>query len=157
MTKPTLYIGADHGGFAYKQQLVEQLRSSDYDVQDLGAHQLDPQDDYTRFGQAVAEAVRDNPHSRGLVLCRSGHGMVMTANKIKGVRCILATPDQAWTTQSVEHDAANVLAIGVDYINTDKLLPIILAWLQAEYQGGRHQRRLDQLNQLDNHILPILD
>src|SRR5690606_17433999 len=143
----TIYIGADHGGFTYKQQLIEQLRSRDYQVVDLGADQLDPQDDYPVFGRAVAEAVAADPESRGLALCRSGHGMVMVANKVPGVRAILATNDIPWTVQSVEHDGANVLAIGVDYIDTRNLIDTIDAWLQAKFLGGKHQRRLDQITQ----------
>ncbi len=148
----TVYIGADHGGFSYKQQLAEQLRSRNYQVVDVGADQLDPLDDYPVFGRKVAEAVAADSQSRGIGLCRSGHGMVMTANKVPGVRAILATNNTAWTTQSVEHDNANVLAIGVDYIDTRQLIDIIDAWLKAEYEGGKHQRRLDQIAELEKSI-----
>lgn len=149
-------VGADHGGFAYKQQLIEQLRAhGGYQVQDVGANHLDPADDYPVFARAVAEAVAANPGSRGLAICRSGHGMVMTANKVKGIRCILATDDIPWTVQSVEHDAANVLSIGIDYIPSDNLFQVITAWLEAEFQGGRHQRRIDLIDQLDQNIITI--
>jgi ribose 5-phosphate isomerase B len=144
-----VYIGADHGGFAIKEQLKEQLRSHGMEVVDMGAEVFDSEDDYPVYGRAVAEAVQADEGSRGLALCRSGHGMVMTANKVDGVRAILATPDEAWNVQAVEHDAANVLAIGVDYLNERQLLPLVLAWLKAEFVGGRHQRRLDQLTTLE--------
>ena len=77
-----VYIGADHGGYAAKEQLKEQLRSEGYDVEDVGAHSLDEDDDYPVYGQAVAEAVVKDPDSRGIALCRSGHGMVIAANKV---------------------------------------------------------------------------
>jgi ribose 5-phosphate isomerase B len=144
----TVFVGADHGGFAAKEQLKEQLRSHGYTVEDCGAERLDMSDDYPTFGAAVAEAVRQHPHSRGIALCRSGHGMVIAANKVPGVRAALAVTKD-WAVQSHEHDAVNVLAFGTDYIDERQILPISLAWLEARFAGGRHTRRLNEVNDLE--------
>lgn len=144
-----VFIGADHGGFAAKEQLKEQLRSEGYEVEDLGAYSFDKEDDYPIFGHAVAKAVVDNPGSRGIALCRSGHGMVIAANKVAGARAILAAPDSAWVVQAVENDDANVLTFGVDYLDNRKILPLSLDWLKARFTGGRHQRRLDLISDME--------
>ena len=145
-------IGADHGGFTVKEQLKEQLRKHGHEVVDVGANVLDPTDDYPVFGQAVAEAVVANPGSRGIALCRSGHGMVIAANKINGARAILAAPQEDWVVQAVENDDANILTFGVDYLDNRKILPLALAWLDARFKGGRHQRRLDQITALERKV-----
>ena len=147
-----VFIGADHGGFTVKEQLKEQLRSHGYDVEDLGAEQLDPADDYPLYGKAVADAVVSEPGSRGIALCRSGHGMVIAANKVDGARAILAAPDESWVVQAVTNDDANILTFGVDYLDNRQVLPLSLAWLKAEFKGGRHQRRLDQITEIERRI-----
>ncbi len=144
-----VYVGADHGGFIVKEQLKEQLRSEGYEIEDVGAHSLNQDDDYPVYGQAVAEAVVNNPGSRGIALCRSGHGMVIAANKVDGARAILAAPNSAWVVQAVENDDANVLTFGVDYIDNRQILPLSLDWLKAQFSGGRHQRRLDQITAIE--------
>ena len=140
-----VYIGADHGGYMAKEQLKEQLRSEGYDIEDVGAHGLVEDDDYPVYGQAMAEAVVKDPGSRGIALCRSGHGMVIAANKVDGARAILAAPNSSWVVQAVENDDANVLTFGVDYLDNRQILPLSLDWLKARFSGGRHQRRLDQI------------
>lgn len=146
-----VYLGADHGGFAAKEQLKEQLRSRGYSVEDCGASSLDMNDDYPSYGEAVAMAVREHPGSRGIVMCRSGHGMVITANKVPGVRAVLAT-NQEQTVQSHEHDDANVLAFGTDYMDERQILPQSLAWLEAKFAGGRHVRRLNAIRSLEQRM-----
>lgn len=147
-----VYIGADHGGFVVKEQLKEQLRSEGFDVEDLGAVALDESDDYPIFGQAVAEAVAKNTGSRGIALCRSGHGMVIAANKVDGARAILAAPSRDWVVQGVENDDANVLTFGVDYIDNRQILPLAIDWLNARFSGGHHQRRLDQIIAIERRL-----
>jgi RpiB/LacA/LacB family sugar-phosphate isomerase len=146
-----VYLGSDHGGFSAKEQLKEQLRSHGYSVEDCGAEQLDMNDDYPTYGEAVAVAVRKHPGSRGVAMCRSGHGMVITANKVPGVRAILGTTKEQ-TVQSHEHDNANVLVFGTDYIDERHILPICLAWLEARFDGGRHTRRLNEINDLEKRM-----
>ncbi len=148
----TVFIGSDHGGFAAKEQLKKQLVSHGYAVEDCGALKLDMNDDYPPYGEAVAMAVQKQPGSRGIALCRSGHGMVITANKVPGVRAVLATTKDQ-TVQSHEHDDANVLAIGVDYLDEQQILPVTLAWLEAKFAGGRHSRRLDQIIDLEKRMV----
>jgi ribose 5-phosphate isomerase B len=147
----TIFLGADHGGFAAKEQLKEQLRQHGYTVEDCGAFRLDMQDDYSTFAEKVAFAVKDDPQSRGIVMCRSGHGMVITANKIPGIRAALATTEEQ-TVQSHEHDDTNVLAFGIDYMDQRQVLPLSLAWLQSRFLGGHHMRRLNAIADLEKHI-----
>lgn len=147
-----VYIGADHGGFSVKEQLKEQLRSAGYEVEDVGAFTLNEADDYPTYGQAVADAVVNDLGSRGIALCRSGHGMVIAANKVDGARAILAAPNLAWVVQAVENDDANVLTFGVDYLDNRQILPLSLGWLKAEFSGGRHQRRLDQITAIERRL-----
>jgi ribose 5-phosphate isomerase B len=144
----TVYIGADHGGFAAKEQLKEQLRQQGYEVEDCGNAVFDPNDDYTIFGVAVAQAVARQPGSKGIAICRSGHGMVIAANKINGARAILAV-NEASAVQSRAHDNANVLAIGIDFMDERQVWPITSAWLRTEFLGGRHQRRLDEIKAIE--------
>ena len=146
-----VYLGADHGGFAAKEQLKEQLRRRGYTVEDCGAKTLDMSDDYTPFAEAVAMKVKHNPGSRGIVMCRSGHGMVITANKVPGIRAVLATREDQ-TVQSHEHDDANVLAFGVDYMDERQILPLSIAWLDARFLGGRHTRRLNAVIDLERRM-----
>jgi ribose 5-phosphate isomerase B len=147
----TVFLGADHGGFAAKEQLKEQLRSHGYAVEDCGADKLDLNDDYPAYAERVAVGVAEHPGSRGIALCRSGHGMVIAANKVPGVRAVLATqPDQ--TVQSHEHDDANVLAFGVDYIDERTILPLSLVWLEAKFAGGQHMRRLNEIRALEQRM-----
>lgn len=143
-----VFLGADHGGFAAKEQLKEQLRQHGYTVEDCGADRLDMNDDYPVYGEAVALAVQDHPGSRGIVFCRSGHGMVVTANKVPGVRAELAVTKD-WAVQGQQHDNVNVLAFGVDFTDPRQILPIALAWLDARFIGGRHLRRLNEIHDLE--------
>lgn len=143
-----IYLGADHGGFAVKEELKLQLTAKGYEVTDCGAAEFQPDDDYPMYGRKVAESVAADPGSLGVALCRSGHGMVMAANKIPGVRAALATTPE-WTNQSKTHDDANVLAVGVDFTDTQQVLPLVMGWIDSVFEGGRHQQRIDQLADIE--------
>lgn len=147
----TVFIGADHGGFAAKEQLKRELSAKGYQVEDCGAEALNPDDDYPTYAEAVAVAVQQNPGGRGIVLCRSGHGMVIAANKVPGIRAVLATNTEQ-TVQSHTHDDSNVLAFGPDYMDQSQILPLSLAWLEAEFEGGKHARRLDEITDLERRM-----
>ena len=143
-----IFLGADHGGFSIKEQLKEQLKSHDYLVEDCGAMAYDATDDYPVYARQVAEAVAGDAEACGILLCRSGHGMVMAANKVAGARAALATTP-AWTNQSRTDDGANILAFGVDFSDNRQILSLALGWLKTDYAGGRHQRRLDELTAME--------
>jgi ribose 5-phosphate isomerase B len=144
-----IFLGADHGGFAVKEALKDLLQGRGIELEDLGADVFRQDDDYPVYAQAVAERVGQDDEGRGIVLCRSGHGMVIAANKFPGVRAVLGTtPDSV--RQAREHDNANVLAIGTDFTASENVSSLVAAFLDTAFLGGRHQRRLDQIRAIED-------
>ena len=140
-----LAIGADHAGFELKEQLVPWLRSLGHEVVDLGAHEMDPDDDYPDFAAAVAEVVQSGRFERGIVVCGSGVGASITANKVPGVRACLCH-DTYTAHQGVEHDQMNVVCLGGRVIGIELSKEILAAFLSANFiPEPRFQRRLDKL------------
>ncbi len=135
-------IGADHGGFPLKAELTPWLRESGYEVLDLGAEKLVPTDDYPDYALAVAEAVASGKVWRGIIICGSGVGACITANKVPGVR---ACPchDTYSAHQGVEHDDMNVLCLGARVVGGALAREVVAAFLKAEVSlEERFQRRL---------------
>ena len=135
-------IGADHGGFDLKQQLLPLLAPT-YDILDVGAASLDPADDYPDSAEAVARAVASGQAQRGVVICGSGVGGCIAANKVPGVRA--ATCHDTYSAhQGVEHDDMNVLCLGARVIGIEVATELVAAFLKARFSGEeRHRRRLD--------------
>jgi len=141
-------IGADHAGFPLKAFLAPIL-GVDFEVVDLGTHSTDPVD-YPDQAIAVAEAVQQGETDRGIVVCGSGIGAAIVANKVPGIRAALAH-DLYSARQSVEHDDANVLCLGARVVESDFALELAQAFLSARFSGEeRHRRRLDKIAQLEN-------
>jgi ribose 5-phosphate isomerase B len=144
ITKLRVAIGADHGGFLLKNELVERLREQ-YDVADLGAHKLDPDDDYPDFAEAVAKAVASGKAQRGILVCGSGVGACIAANKVTGVRACLCH-DTYSSRQGVEHDNMNVLCLGARVIGIELAAELATTFLNARFsKEARHQRRLKKV------------
>ena len=141
-------IGADHAGFALKEHLVDSLRRLGHDVDDHGTHG-DQAVDYPLICAAVARAVVAGRADRGIVVGGSGQGEQMAANKIAGVRAALCN-DLYTARMSREHNDANVLAIGGRIVASALAEEIVTTWLATAFQGGRHQRRIDQIAQLES-------
>jgi len=142
--KMRVALGADHGGFALKTELAARL-SDNYDILDLGAHTLDPGDDYPDFAQAVARAVASGDVQRGIVVCGSGVGACVAANKIRGVRACLCH-DTYSAHQGVEHDDMNVICLGARVIGEELAFELVTAFLEAKFSGEeRHSRRLAKI------------
>ncbi len=138
-------IGADHGGFPLKAELTPWLRENGYEVLDMGAETLIPTDDYPDYALAVAEAVASGQAQRGIIICGSGIGACIVANKIPGVR---ACPchDTYSAHQGVEHDDMNVLCLGARVVGGALATEVVEAFLKAEFSGEeRHQRRLQKM------------
>ena len=149
-TPTTVFIAADHGGFAAKQKIVSTLEG-EFTIKDLGAPALDPDDDFTPYAQRVAESVVATPGSMGILLCRSGGGMVMAANKIDGIRAALAWEEKV-ARESRDDNDANVLALPNDYVSSEELIKIARAWLTTPFSGeARHARRIDEIAQLEEN------
>ena len=142
-------IGADHAGFSLKEQLKPWLESAGHDIVDLGAHDLDPEDDYPDFAAAVARAIQTGQAQRGIICCGSGVGASITANKVPGVRAGLCH-DTYSGHQGVEHDDMNVVCLGARIIGLDLSKEIVTAFLGANFiPEPRFQRRLDKLNRVE--------
>jgi ribose 5-phosphate isomerase B len=136
-------VGADHGGFALKQTLKAYLEELGYTSVDCGTHSTDPVD-YPDIALAVAELVAGGRAWRGILVDGAGVGSCMAANKVPGVRAALCY-DQATALNSREHNDANVLALGAGLIGPALAKQIVKTWLETEFGGGRHARRVDKI------------
>jgi ribose 5-phosphate isomerase B len=143
-------IGADHGGWALKAPISAALQTSGHEVLDLGAYALNPADDYPDFAQAVAEAVQRGQAERGIVVCGSGVGAGIAANKLPGIRAGVCH-DTYSAHQGVEHDDMNVLCLGTRVIGCELALEVVRAFVGAKFSGEeRHRRRLAKIAALEN-------
>ena len=136
-------IGADHAGYALKQQLIGTLGRLGHDVDDRGTHSSDPVD-YPRICAEVGRLVADHRADRGIVIGGSGQGEQMAANKVFGVRAALCN-DLYTARLSRQHNDANVLAMGGRIVSFELADEIVTLWLTTPFEGGRHQRRIDQI------------
>lgn len=145
-------IGADHGGYTLKEELTKFLQEAGHEVVDMGAHSLEPLDDYPDFARAVAEGVASEQAGRGIMICGSGVGASVAANKIKGVRASVCH-DTYSAHQGVEHDDMNVLCLGARIIGGELAREITEAFVSAQFTGEeRHQRRLDKVLDMEARL-----
>lgn len=142
----TLFIGADHAGFPLKQELLPFLKAKNLDVQDLGCFSADSVD-YPMVAKSVADAMLANPESLGILVCGSGIGVSIGANRFPHVRAALAN-DLYSARMSRQHNDANVLCLGSRVIAPALAFEIVSTWLETSFEGNRHQRRVDQLTNL---------
>jgi ribose 5-phosphate isomerase B len=142
-------LGADHGGYSLKNELLARLQGQ-CDVSDVGAHKYDPDDDYPDFAEAVAKAVASGEAQRGILVCGSGVGACIAANKVPGVRACLCH-DTYSAHQGVEHDDMNVLCLGARVIGIELAAELIEAFLKARFfKEKRHRRRLKKVLAIEN-------
>lgn len=147
-TPGAVAVGADHAGFELKQHVAALLRTLGVEVLDLGTTSSDPVD-YPDFAEAVGRAVQDGQAWRGVVVCGSGAGACIAANKLHGVRAALAH-DTYTAHQAVEHDDANVLCLGSRIVGSAVADELVTSFLRARFTGEeRHLRRLDKVNALE--------
>ena len=140
-----IVVGADHGGFELKQAAAARLKARGHEVVDVGAHEYDGADDYPDFAIAVARAVVAGDGERGIVVCGSGVGASVAANKVQGVRAAICH-DPYSAHQGVEHDDMNVLCLGGRIIGTALAEEILDQFVEAEFSGDeRHVRRLNKV------------
>jgi ribose 5-phosphate isomerase B len=137
-------LGSDHAGFRYKEKVKELLETLGHEVMDCGTFDEKPVD-YPLFIRPAAEAVARGDCERGIVFGGSGNGEAMAANKVKGVRCALCWNEET-ARLARQHNDSNVLSIGERMIPLDLALQIVRIWLETPFEGGRHQRRVEQLN-----------
>jgi len=150
-----IYIGSDHRGYKLKEALKVYLKELNYDFEDLGAKELNPDDDYPDFALAVAKKVADQPEAgqpwagnRGILICGSGVGVDIVANKIKGIRSALCF-DAKQARASRNDDDTNILSLSADYISEDLAKEILKIWLETPFSGlEHHARRVEKIEKI---------
>jgi len=146
----TIAVGSDHAGYVLKEQLAGELRDLGHEVVDLGAHSTD-RVDYPDFGAAVGRAVAGGDADLGLCVCGSGIGIAMAANKVPGVRAA-TVHDVTSARLTRQHNDANVLCLGERLTGPEVASEALRAWLDAEFEGGRHAGRVDKISGLDGSL-----
>jgi len=140
-------IGSDHAGFVLKEQLRDRLKSQGHDVVDYGTNSTDSVD-YPDFAEKVGDAVVDGSAEKGILVCASGVGMSIAANKINGIRAALGTSEEE-VSYVRRHNDANILAIGAKYTEPALAEKISDVFLSTEFEGGRHARRIEKIKKLE--------
>lgn len=145
-------LGADHGGYSLKNELLVRLQGQ-YNILDVGAHKYDPDDDYPDFAEAVAKAVASGKAQRGILVCGSGVGACIAATKMPGVRACLCH-DTYSAHQGVEHDDMNVLCLGARVIGIEFATELAIAFLKARFSNEkRHRRRLKKVLAIEKRAI----
>lgn len=139
-------IGSDHGGYELKEHIKNHLMNRNIEVVDYGTDSLESVD-YPDFGRKVAEAVVSREVERGIVICGTGIGISIAANKVKGIRAALCT-DSYSAKMSMEHNNANVLALGARVLGEGIAVDIVDTWLNSKFQGARHERRVNKIDEI---------
>ena len=143
-------IGADHGGYALKKAIVKTLRKTGFQVKDFGTDSAE-RCDYPPIGYKVASAVASGRYGRGILICKSGLGMSMVANKVPGIRAALLT-DMASVRSSREHNDANIAVFSGDRTSGKKAAKMLKVWFETEFLGGRHERRVRQMESIGKRL-----
>jgi len=138
------FIGTDHAGYEIKPFVIEYLQKKGIEVEDLGTYSTESVD-YPDFAHKVAEAVSANPGTMGILICGSGIGMSLAANKHKGIRAALCH-DHYTAAMARRHNNANILCFGARIVGLGVVESILDAWLENEFEGGRHQRRVEKID-----------
>lgn len=148
-------LGADHGGFPLKTELLTWLQDQGYEILDVGAHRLNLADDYPDSAEAVAKAVASSQAQRGILLCGSGVGSCIAANKVPGIRAGLCH-DTYSARQGVEHDNMNILCLGARVIGVELAKELVTVFLNAHFTGEeRHRRRLEKVTIIESRALQV--
>ena len=141
-------IGSDHGGYRLKEEVKKYLDEMQIEYKDFGC--MDEESvDYPNIAKEVAKAVQSKKYEQGILICRSGIGMSIVANKFKGIRCALCHNE--YTAKYARlHNNANVLAMGADDLTTNEAICILRMWFATEFEGGRHIERLELIKEIED-------
>ena len=144
-----IHLATDHAGLELKEKVKLYLSDLDYEVIDHGAYEYDALDDYPDFIFPCANAVSNDPESKGIILGGSGQGEAMAANRVKGVRAAVFYngPDEI-IKLSRQHNNANILSLGARFMSTEEMYKVIEVWLSTKFESGRHQRRIEKLDEI---------
>ena len=143
-----IHLATDHAGLELKEKIKLYLSDLNYEVIDHGAYEYDALDDYPDFIFPCANAVSNDPESKGIILGGSGQGEAMAANRVKGVRAAVFYngPDEI-IKLSRQHNNANMLSLGARFMSEEEMYKIIKVWLSTDFESGRHQRRIEKLDE----------
>ena len=141
-------IGSDHGGYKLKEEIRKFLEEKEIEYTDCGTFD-EERAEYPEIAQAVASELQSGQAEKGILICRSGIGMSMVANKFKGIRAAKCN-DEEEAKISRMHNNANVLALGADYMDVNKAVRIVRTWLATEFEGGRHEERIKIIEEIEN-------
>ena len=140
-------IGSDHGGFALKEKIIKFLEENNYLYKDFGTYDA-ASVDYPDYALQVAEAIAQGDYDRGILVCGTGIGIGIAANKVPGIRAALCN-DTFSARASREHNDANILTIGERVVGPGLALDIVKVWLESEFSGGRHSRRVEKIREIE--------
>lgn len=143
-----IFIGADHRGFQLKAGVMNHLRKLGHEVIDKGAFQTEVPSDYPLIAKDVAEAVASTPGSRGVLVCLSGTGIAIAANKVPGAYAALCYNKEA-AMLARSHNNSNILVLGAKFVPAQEFIQIIETWLSTDFEGGRHERRIQQIKDIE--------
>lgn len=141
-------VGCDHGGLVLKDAVICTLEELGAQVVDMGTYSTESVD-YPVYGKKVADAVANGECDLGVVMCGTGIGISIAANKVKGIRAAVVT-DEFMAEMTRRHNNANIIALGGRVITPEKAKSLVKAWYTAEFEGGRHQKRIDMITQIEN-------
>ena len=153
-----IYLASDHAGFEFKEEIKKYLKEQGMEAEDLGAFELNKDDDYPDFVRPVAEAVANDPErSRGIVIGMSGQGEAIVANRIRGVRAaVYYGPPASKAGGSLDivrlsrqHNDANILSLGARFLTREQAIEAVKVWLDTPFEGGRHERRLKKIDHIE--------
>lgn len=142
-------IGADHGGYKLKEEIKKYFEEKGIKYKDFGTDS-EERTDYPIYAKKVAEAIQSKECEAGILVCRSGYGMTVVANKFKGIRAAAILNEESAKFAKADDDI-NVITLGGDYLNTNQAICIIRNWLGAEFKGGRYEERLKMLEEIENN------
>ncbi|MFT4048891.1 MAG: ribose 5-phosphate isomerase B [Solirubrobacterales bacterium] len=148
-------VASDHAGFQLKERVAAALRSAGHEVQDFGTGSEDSVD-YPDFAEPAARAVAEGDADRGVIVCGSGVGVSIVANKVDGVRAVHAhDPEEA--AMSRQHNDTNVLTLGERTTPSERAVEIVNSFLATDFEGGRHQRRVDKIGEVEEHTITLAE
>ncbi len=148
-----LAIGCDHAAFRFKEEIKEYLDEKGIEYKDFGTYS-EESTDYPIYGEAVANAVASGEFERAILICGTGVGISLAANKVKGIRAVVCS-DCYTAALSRRHNNTNILALGARVVGIDLAKMIIDSWLEAEFEGGRHQKRVDMITAIEEKNFKI--
>lgn len=140
-------IGSDHGGYKLKEEIKKYFDEKDIKYKDFGTYS-EERVDYPNIAKEVSKAVQSKKCDRGILICRSGYGMAMVANKFKGIRSAPCFCEEA-AKFSRMHNNTNILALGADYVTKGEAIAIVRMWIATQFEGGRHKERLDMVAEIE--------